>query len=190
MVQCSTSRCRSWISSGVRLSIRDDGIGINRGFSATTGSPAEDISRGGSLLQRISSLDGRWRCLLRLPSCCRTNHRSKNNSHRASPTTPPFNQADKCDSNLRATRQTELTEVFPAHVVSAWLGNSERIAAQHYLQVLDSHFEKAARIPARTTPSSDAFETHRATEFAKPSNIRGGAFERHAQRDSNPRPTD
>ena len=92
--------------------------------------------------------------------------------------------------NLRASRQTELTEVFPAHVVSAWLGNSERIAAQHYLQVLDSHFEKAARIPARTTPASDAFETHRATGFAKPSNIRGGAFERHAQRDSNPRPTD
>lgn len=51
--------------------------------------------------------------------------------------------------NLRASRQTELTEVFPAHVVSAWLGNSERIAAQHYLQVLDSHFEKAGRIPAR-----------------------------------------
>lgn len=92
--------------------------------------------------------------------------------------------------NLRASRQTELTEVFPAHVVSAWLGNSERIAAQHYLQVLDSHFEKAARIPARATPASDGFETHRATEKAKPSHLRGSAFERHAQRDSNPRPTD
>ncbi len=92
--------------------------------------------------------------------------------------------------NLRASRQTELTEVFPAHVVSAWLGNSERIAAQHYLQVLDSHFEKAARVPARATPASDDFETHRATEKAKPSHFRGSAFERHAQRDSNPRPTD
>lgn len=47
--------------------------------------------------------------------------------------------------NLRASRQTELTEQFPSHVVSAWLGNSERIAAQHYLQVLDSHFEKASK---------------------------------------------
>jgi hypothetical protein len=54
--------------------------------------------------------------------------------------------------NLRSSRQTELTEVFPAHVVSAWLGNSERIAAQHYLQVLESHFEKAARQSARAVP--------------------------------------
>ncbi len=92
--------------------------------------------------------------------------------------------------NLRSSRQTELTEDFPAHVVSAWLGNSERIAAQHYLQVLDTHFQKAARIPARTTPASDVFETRRVTENAKPSNNRGFAFERYAQRDSNPRPTD
>lgn len=45
--------------------------------------------------------------------------------------------------NLRSSRQTELTEVFPSHVVTAWLGNSERIAEKHYLQILDSHFEKA-----------------------------------------------
>ena len=92
--------------------------------------------------------------------------------------------------NLRSSRQTELTETFPAHVVSAWLGNSERIAAQHYLQVLDSHFEKAARNPARTTPESGVFEPHRVTKKAKPSENRGFAFERYAQRDSNPRPTD
>ena len=45
--------------------------------------------------------------------------------------------------NLRSSRQTELTETFPSHVVTAWLGNSERIAEKHYLQVLDSHFDKA-----------------------------------------------
>jgi integrase len=45
--------------------------------------------------------------------------------------------------NLRSSRQTELTELFPSHVVTAWLGNSERVAEKHYLQVLDSHFEKA-----------------------------------------------
>ena len=45
--------------------------------------------------------------------------------------------------NLRSSRQTELTETFPSHVVTAWLGNSERIAEKHYLQVLDTHFEKA-----------------------------------------------
>ena len=38
---------------------------------------------------------------------------------------------------------SDLTETFPSHVVTAWLGNSERIAEKHYLQVLDSHFDKA-----------------------------------------------
>lgn len=46
--------------------------------------------------------------------------------------------------NLRSSRQTELTETFPSHVVTAWLGNSERIAEKHYLQVLDSHFDRAS----------------------------------------------
>jgi hypothetical protein len=54
--------------------------------------------------------------------------------------------------NLRASRQTELVEEFPAHVVSAWLGNTERIAEKHYLQVLDSHFEKAAQKTAQSEP--------------------------------------
>jgi len=46
--------------------------------------------------------------------------------------------------NLRATRETELAEVFPAHVVSAWIGNSQAVAAKHYLQVTNEHFERAA----------------------------------------------
>lgn len=45
--------------------------------------------------------------------------------------------------NLRASRQTELAETFPAHVVCAWLGNSQAVAARHYLQVTDGHFEAA-----------------------------------------------
>ncbi len=45
--------------------------------------------------------------------------------------------------NLRSTRQTELSEQFPAHVVCAWLGNSEAVAKLHYLQVTDDHFQKA-----------------------------------------------
>ena len=30
--------------------------------------------------------------------------------------------------NLRSTRQTELEEIFPSHVVCAWIGNSEAVA--------------------------------------------------------------
>lgn len=47
--------------------------------------------------------------------------------------------------NLRSSRQTELSESFPAHVVCAWLGNSEVIARDHYLQVTEEHFAKAAQ---------------------------------------------
>ena len=65
--------------------------------------------------------------------------------------------------NLRASRQTELEEQFPSHVVCAWLGNSEATARKHYLQVREVDFQKAARIPARGTPASGDFETHRVT---------------------------
>ena len=46
--------------------------------------------------------------------------------------------------NLRSTRETELMETYPAHVVCRWIGNSEAVAKKHYLQVTDAHFEKAA----------------------------------------------
>jgi integrase len=45
--------------------------------------------------------------------------------------------------NLRSSRQTELQEVYPTHVVCAWLGNSPDIAREHYLQVTDAHFDRA-----------------------------------------------
>lgn len=45
--------------------------------------------------------------------------------------------------NLRSSRETELASDHPLHVVCAWIGNSERVAARHYLQVTDAHFEKA-----------------------------------------------
>lgn len=77
--------------------------------------------------------------------------------------------------NLRASRQTELEEHFPSHVVCAWLGNSEAVARKHYLQVRESDFEKAvnkpvnktARIPARATPESGVLETHGVTTNAR-----------------------
>ncbi len=50
--------------------------------------------------------------------------------------------------NLRSTRQTELAEKYPIHVVCAWLGNSRAVAQEHYLQVTDAHFAQAAQIPA------------------------------------------
>jgi integrase len=45
--------------------------------------------------------------------------------------------------NLRSSRQTELAEQFPSHVVCSWLGNSEDIARKHYYQTTDEHFIRA-----------------------------------------------
>jgi len=50
--------------------------------------------------------------------------------------------------NLRASRETELTEDYPLHVVCSWIGNTAAIAAKHYLQVTDAHFAKAACMPS------------------------------------------
>lgn len=50
--------------------------------------------------------------------------------------------------NLRASRQTELCQEFPAHVVCNWLGNSIIVAAEHYLRTVESDFAKAAGMAA------------------------------------------
>lgn len=47
--------------------------------------------------------------------------------------------------NMRASRQTELEELFPSHVVCKWIGNSEPVARKHYLQVTEEHFAKAVQ---------------------------------------------
>jgi len=51
--------------------------------------------------------------------------------------------------NLRSTRETELAEQFPMHTVCSWIGNSQLIAAKHYLQVTDEHFERALQNPVQ-----------------------------------------
>jgi len=49
----------------------------------------------------------------------------------------------KLYQNLRSTRETELAGQFPLHVVCAWIGNSQAVAAKHYLQVTEDHFRSA-----------------------------------------------
>ena len=51
---------------------------------------------------------------------------------------------EKTYINLRSTRRTELQEAFPSHVVDRWLGHSSRVAAEHYLQVTNEHWEAGA----------------------------------------------
>jgi len=62
-----------------------------------------------------------------------------------------LNPWPKLFHNLRATRETELAESFPLHVVCVWIGNSQPIAAKHYLQVTGEHFDRAIAGDGGTT---------------------------------------
>ena len=62
----------------------------------------------------------------------------------------------KIFQNCRSTRQTELSQKFPAHVVASWLGNSTRIAEQFYLQTTESHFQQA--LQGEAEPEADSVE--------------------------------
>ena len=55
----------------------------------------------------------------------------------------------KLFQNMRSSRETELGETFPMHVVVAWLGNSEPVALKHYMQVTDEHYERALKAGAK-----------------------------------------
>jgi hypothetical protein len=52
--------------------------------------------------------------------------------------------------NLRASRQTELEDRFPSHVVCKWMGNSESIARKHFLKVTEEHFTTALEGAAKS----------------------------------------
>ena len=56
--------------------------------------------------------------------------------------------------NLRSTRVTELADDFPEHVVVQWLGHSEKVAREHYLQVTDEHINRA--VMGETSSSKSA----------------------------------
>ena len=67
--------------------------------------------------------------------------------------------------NLRSTRETELMETYPAHVVVSWIGHSEAVARKHYLQTTDLHFEKAVAVNA--IGGEGHRQGHKACEMAK-----------------------
>jgi integrase len=61
----------------------------------------------------------------------------------------------KLYQNLRSTRQTELTDVWPVHKVCKWLGNSAAVAVKHYLQdPTDDDFSRAAQKATQTPPAT------------------------------------
>lgn len=51
-------------------------------------------------------------------------------------------------NSLRASRETELAKEYPIHVVTAWMGNTPKIALKHYLMTTDADYERAAKCAA------------------------------------------
>ena len=47
--------------------------------------------------------------------------------------------------NMRASCETDLMQDHGIHVVTAWLGNTPKVALNHYLQTLERDFEKAIK---------------------------------------------
>ena len=81
--------------------------------------------------------------------------------------------------NLRSTRQTELAERFPIHVMCSWLGNSRAIAQAHYLQVTDAHFDQAARLGWEGTAQIPA--QYPAVQDGNPKNSRTDEEQNHLE---------
>lgn len=67
-----------------------------------------------------------------------------------------LNQWPRLFQNLRASCETDLTAEFPLHVVCTWIGNSQLIAARHYLQVTGAHVAKATGRGTQTALSTGA----------------------------------
>jgi integrase len=50
----------------------------------------------------------------------------------------------KLFQNCRSSKETELAGEYPIQVVCKWIGNSPQVAAKHYLQVTEDHYDRAA----------------------------------------------
>ncbi len=67
--------------------------------------------------------------------------------------------------NLRSTRQTELEEHFPSHVVCGWLGNSVAVARDSYLQTTEEHFARAVQADGDTQAQEGEKALQKPTQY-------------------------
>lgn len=103
---------------------------------------------------------------------------------------------EKTFQNLRSSRQTELSDEFPEHVVCKWLGNSKAVARAHYEQVTESHFDRASAPKSAPFLADIGSDTHGSIEHVGAPNagkmqeskdLRGSAEGGdYARRESNP----
>lgn len=76
----------------------------------------------------------------------------------------------KLFQNMRATRETELAQRYPIHVVCEWIGNSQGVALKHYLRVTDEDYNRAVSTPAAEVNAHTALHSveQRAAKGAAP----------------------
>jgi len=73
--------------------------------------------------------------------------------------------------NLRSSPQTELTETWPAHVVSAWIGNSEVVASVATCKSptsISSKLRAERKIKAVQNPVQQLHAAYRSTSHLLP----------------------
>ena len=62
--------------------------------------------------------------------------------------------------NLRASRENELMQQYPAHHVLAWIGHTAAVAQDHYLKVTDADFDRASGKAAQNPAHSASVRSH------------------------------
>ena len=65
--------------------------------------------------------------------------------------------------NLRSSRETELVETFPIHVVAESLGNSPKTALAYYMQVTEEHYQRALQNPVQQPAALPCIEPQEQT---------------------------
>jgi hypothetical protein len=76
--------------------------------------------------------------------------------------------------NMRASRETELVQSFPAHVCAAWIGHSVKVAEKHYPGVREEDFQRAAEATVEAAHNAAQYvqETAGKASYRKKGNSR------------------
>lgn len=72
--------------------------------------------------------------------------------------------------NLRASCATDWVEKYPAHVAAKWLGHSPAVAAAHYLQAREHHFDDVVGGGSKCGAESGALEAQNRAQQASVGN--------------------
>ncbi len=72
--------------------------------------------------------------------------------------------------NMRGSRSNELFSKFPAHVAAYWMGQSAKVAMEHYLHPTDDQYNQAINTPSQTLQSDTPTKKSKTTkEVGNPS---------------------